>query len=78
MSFCVNESVFFHDHEKIQFAHKFRRNKSFDKHYSKTHFKTQNCRYFKKIKKIKKFVTENIKNVQKRTTKRCQCGQKRC
>ena len=46
---CHSASIkmfFFHNHEKIQFAYKFRRNKFFDKYYSKTYFKTQNCKYF--------------------------------
>ena len=34
--------------KKIQFAYELWRSRFFDKHYSKTHFETQSCRYFKK------------------------------
>ena len=46
--FASIEMFFFHDHERIQFSHKFRRLKSFDAHYSKAHFKTQSCEDFRK------------------------------
>ena len=77
MSFCVNRNVFFHDHDKIQFAHELRRSRFFDKHYSKRILKRKAADISEKMKKIRKFVTENMKNADKTITRR-QCAPRKC
>ena len=76
MLFDVNRNVSFYNHEKIQSSYKLRRSKSFDVYHSKVYSKTHNCRYFKKIKQIRKFVTKNTKNAQEKQVNKLMCIEK--